>query len=80
MQTNYTPLEESTDTHPIPTVVISITDNKTGKHKEKIHRQITVIDKLLQMTAAGMCFQQMESDNHYRGYATKPVKNFIMRL
>ena len=36
--------------------------NKTGKHKEKIYSQVTVIDNLFQVIAAGMRFQQMKSD------------------
>ena len=80
MQTDNTPLEESTDAHPAPAVVIGITDNKTGKHKEKIYRQVTVIDNLFQVIAAGMRFQQMKSDYHYGSYATKPVEYLVMRL
>ena len=80
MQTNYTPLEESTDTHPIPTVVISITDNKTGKHEKEIHCQIAMIDNLSKMTAACMCFKKMEDNNHDSRHATKSVKNLIMRF
>lgn len=35
MQTYNTSFEESDGTHPVPTIIIGITYNKAGKHKEK---------------------------------------------
>ena len=61
-------------------IVVSIYLPDSGKHKEKIYRQVTVIDNLFQVIAAGMRFQQMKSDYHYGSYATKPVEYLVMRL
>ena len=80
MQADDTAFEESAHGHPVPTVIISIADNKTGKHEEEIHCQITMIDNLSKMAATCMCFKKMEDNNHDSRHATKSVKNLIMRF
>lgn len=80
MQTYNTSFEESDGTHPVPTIIIGITYNKAGKHKEKVYRQITMVDNLFQVIAARMCFKKMKNYNHDCCYTTKPIEYFIMRF
>ena len=50
LQPDQTTQKKGADSHLIPTIVVSITDHKARKHKEKINGQITMIDHLIQVT------------------------------
>ena len=59
MQADDTAFEESTDTHPVPAVIIGITDYKARKDKEEVDGKIAVINDLCEMVATRMCFKKM---------------------
>ena len=80
MQADDTAFEESADTHPVPTVIIGITDYKARKHKEEVDGKIAVINDLCEMVATRMCFKKMEGYDHNSCHSTQSIQDFIMRL
>ena len=72
LQPDQTTLKKGTDSHLIPTIVVSITDHKPRKHKEKINGQITMIDHLIQV-AGRMSFEQMKKYNQNSSNTSKSL-------
>ena len=70
MQADDTAFEESADTHPVPAVIIGITDYKARKHKEKVDGKIAVVNDLCEMVATRMCFKKMEGYDHNSCHST----------
>lgn len=80
MQTDDAAFEKRPQSHTVPTVVVGITDNKTGQHKEEVYGQIAMIDDLFQMIAARMSFKHVKDYHHDSSYTAQAVQNFIMWL
>ena len=79
MQAYHPALDELLDPHLPPAVVISVADHEPGQDKEKIDRQITMIDILIQM-AGRVSLKNVEPYHHDGRYPTQPVENMIMRF
>lgn len=77
MQADKTALEKFRYRHLFPPVVVSITDDEAGKDKEKIDRQIAVIDPLVEM-AGCEGFEQVETYDRKGGYSPQSVENVVM--
>ena len=56
MKPDKTTLEETAHCHFTPTIIVGITNYKTGKDKEKIDCQLSMIDNLFVVTTSGKRF------------------------
>ena len=72
LQSNESDFEKIAYGHFAPAVIISITNHKARKQKEKINRQIPVIDDLVKPTR-GVCFHNMKSDHHNSSHSSQTI-------
>ncbi len=47
VQPDKSSFEEACQTHPVPSVIVSISDDESREHEEKINRKIAVVDDLI---------------------------------
>ena len=79
MESHQAPFEESHDGHLVPAVVVGVSDDKAGKDKKEIHRQIAMVHNLGRRTFR-IRFKQVENDYHHRGDAAQSVQDLITGL
>jgi hypothetical protein len=77
MKPDETTFEKIGNAYFTPPVVVSIANDKTGKHVEKIDGKISVVDDLVKRTR-GMSFENVKANYHDSSYASQPVKYKIM--
>ena len=68
MQSNETTRKKSSQAHPAQTIVIRVTDDKSGKQEEEINCKVAVINNLTQWTG-GMCLKNVKCNYHHCSYA-----------
>lgn len=73
------PLEKCGQVHPVPSVIVCVADDESGKHEEKVYGEITVVQYLICRTL-GIGFQQMECYYKHRCDPPESIQNFVSRF
>ena len=77
MQTCQAALEEATEAHLAPSVIVGISDHETGQNEEEIHCKIAVIEFLI-YRACCKSFEYMIPDDHKCSHTSEAVKDCIV--
>ena len=73
MQSDKAALEEASDSHLVPAVVVGVSDHEAGKDEEEIYGKVAVWERGLGVELEDMV------DNHYQGRdSAQAVKDEIM--
>ena len=82
MKAHQPPLAEVPQGHVSPAVVIGVSDDETGQHKEEVHGQVTVVDDLIrvELEVPGAAFKHVEQNHHDSGYPAETVQSGVVRF